>query len=133
MAPPAAGTSDMSGWSMPATGGPRRALHRAGPLSLRCHLGGFAHRFGDPLLIRPVRLTIEQLREPGPVLLAGRGLRLGMLALLRLKFGAGGRDLGMQLDQIADRRPVLGSLGQELILVGSEMGQLGAEIALRAR
>jgi hypothetical protein len=58
-----------------------------------------------------------------------------MLALLRqrLKFGAGGRDLGMQLDQIADRRPVLGALGQELILAGSEMGQLGAEIALRAR
>ena len=58
-----------------------------------------------------------------------------MLALLRqrLKFGAGRRDLGLQLGQIADRRPVLGSLGQELILAGSEVGQLGAEIALRAR
>ena len=62
-------------------------------------------------------------------------LRVRVLALFRKrrKFGAGRRDLGMQLYQIADRRPVLGSLGQELILAGSEMGQLGAEIALRAR
>ena len=95
---------------MPATGGPRRALHRAGPLSLRCDLGGFGRRFGDALLIRPFRPAIEHFREPGSVLVTGRGLRLGMLALLRqrLKFGAGGRDLGLQLDQIADRRPVLG-------------------------
>ena len=70
----------MSAWSMPATGGPRRALHRAGPLSLRCDLGGFAHRFGDPLLIRPLRLTIEHLREPGSVLVTGRGLRFAGLS-----------------------------------------------------
>ena len=69
------------------------------------------------------------------VLLTGSRLCLSVLALLRQRrnFGAVGRDLGLQLCQIADRRPVLGFLGQELILAGSEVGQLGAEIALRAR
>jgi hypothetical protein len=69
------------------------------------------------------------------VLLTGSRLCLSVLALLRQRrtFGAVGRDLGLQLGQIADRRPVLGFLGQELILAGSEVGQLGAEIALRAR
>ena len=54
--------------------GPRRALRRA--LSLRCHLGRFARRFSDPLLLRPLSLTFEHLREPGPVLVTG-SLRVG--------------------------------------------------------
>jgi hypothetical protein len=88
---------------------------------------------GLSLLRRFCPYAFQQLGQLGPVLLNSRHLRLGLLALVikSCELLSGGRQLGLELGQISNCHLLLGSLGQELVLTGFQLGQLRAKIRER--
>ena len=95
--------------------------------------GRFTRRLGCLTLafFRPFRLPlITPLREHHQLLLNSGDLRRGLLPLSRkgVEFATGGREFGLDLSQIPDRRLVLVPLSPQLILGRRRLGQLRAEV-----
>src|SRR5215207_5781048 len=77
--------------------------------------------------------AFQPLGQLGPVLLNSSDLRRGLLSPVSqsCKLLSGGHQLGLELGEIPHCLLLLLPLGQELILTGFQLGQLGTKICER--